>query len=208
MIRLLIVEDENLVRQGLEYFCSLNGEIEVVATAGNGREAVEKAKQYQPEVILMDVFMPEMDGIQAATTLKKELPSAKILMLSGLLNRETVNRSVRAGAVGFIFKNIERDELCRSIKAATNGIFIASAEVARYISNQTASAHANIENILSQREVEVLKLVAQGKANKEIAYTLNLSEGTIKTHISVILAKIGMQSRTQAALYASESGLI
>jgi DNA-binding NarL/FixJ family response regulator len=206
MIKTLIADDESIIRQGLETFCTLDSEIEVISTACNGREALELTLKFQPDVVLMDVLMPEMDGIEATTIIKKELPATRVLMLTGLINRETLNRSLKARADGFILKNIDQDELCHTIKAATTGLFVTSPEVVLFLTNPVKSG--SILNNLTQREVEVLKFLAGGKANKEIAYALGLSEGTVKTHISIILSKIGMQSRTQAAIYANENGLI
>lgn len=206
MIKTLIADDECVIRQGLETFCSFENEIEVVSTAANGKEALEQARKFQPDVVLMDVGMPEMDGLEAATLIKKELPSTRVLMLASVLNRETLYKTLKAGADGFILKSIDSKELCQSIKTASTNLFVTSPEVITFLSNPVKSG--SVLNNLTQREVEVLKFVAGGKANKEIAYALGLSEGTIKTHISIILSKIGMQSRTQAAIYANENGLV
>ncbi|OJW04116.1 MAG: hypothetical protein BGO39_06400 [Chloroflexi bacterium 54-19] len=206
MIKTLIADDESIIRQGLETFCTYDSEIEVISTACNGREAIELAQKHQPDVVLMDVVMPEMDGIEATSIIKKELPATRVLILTGAIKRETLIRALKAKADGFILKNIDQVELCHTIKTTTTGLFVTSPEVVLYLSNPVKSG--GVLKNLTQREVEVLRFLANGKANKEIAYALGLSEGTIKTHISIILSKIGMQSRTQAAIYASENGLI
>lgn len=206
MVKTLIVDDHSLVRQGLESFLTTDDGIEVVGVAINGREALQKARELRPEVILMDVMMPEMDGIEAAALLKQELPDTKIIMLTGRLDIETVNKSVRVRADGYILKDADKEELCNTIRAASTGQFLLSPDVARMLVGESKST--KVLHTLTQREAEVLKLVAKGKANKEIANLMGLSEGTIKTHVSIIIAKLGLQSRTQAALYAAEEGLV
>jgi len=206
MVKTMIVDDHSLVRQGLETFLSMDGDIEIIGVANNGREALQKARELRPDVVLMDVMMPEMDGIEAATILKKEMPNTRVIMLTGRLDLETVNRTVKAKADGYILKDTDKEELCNTIRAALSGQFLLSPEVAQMLTGK--SKHEKSLHTLTQREAEVLKLVAKGKANKEIANALGLSEGTIKTHVSIIIAKLGLQSRTQAALFASEVGLI
>ncbi len=227
MIKVLIADDHSVVRQGLQTFLALDPEIEVVGAARNGLEAVEMAGRLHPQVILLDLMMPQMDGFEAIPLLRKEVPQAHILVLTSVLDESTVARAVLAGANGYLLKNMEAAELCQTIKATSSGHVMISPEAALLLaggvvnglastnplpphsrsSERSISAAASLE-MLTEREIEVLRLVAEGRANKEIARSLGLSEGTIKTHVSIILAKLGLQSRTQAAIYASNAGLL
>ena len=203
-IKVLIADDHNVVRQGVQTFLGLDTGLEVVGTAINGFEAVEKARQLSPDVILMDIMMPEMDGIEATATIKKDLPGIKVLIFTGVLELSAITRAINAQANGFILKSTECGELCHVIKAVTAGQFLISPEAAQLLSEGAVPTKSL--NVLTSRETEVLKFVCKGKANKEIANGMGLSEGTIKTHVSIIIAKLGLQSRTQAALYASQAG--
>lgn len=205
-VKVLIADDHNVVRQGLQTFLSLDPEIEVVGTATNGLEAVEKAQQLHPDVIILDLLMPEVNGIEATSQIKTLLPHIKVLIFTSVLESDAILRALKAGANGYLLKSIQSDELCQTIKMITNGPVLLSSDVVRLLikkNENTGSAES-----LTERETEVLRLLAEGKANKEIAHRLQLSEGTIKTHVSIILAKLGLQSRTQAALYAANAGLI
>jgi len=205
-VKVLIADDHNVVRQGLQTFLSLDPEIEVVGTAMNGFEAIEKAQELNPDVVLLDLLMPEMNGIEATGRLKRLLPNTKVLILTSVLETDAISRALKAGANGYLLKSMQSDELCRTIKSAANGPVVLSSDAVRLLINR--SENSNSTETLTERETEVLRLVAEGKANKEIAHRLQLSEGTIKTHVSIILAKLGLQSRTQAALYAANAGLI
>jgi len=205
-VKVLIADDHNVVRQGLQTFLSLDPEIEVVGTAVNGFEAIEKAQELNPDVILLDLLMPEMNGIEATSRIKRLLPNVKVLVLTSVLETDAISRALKAGANGYLLKSMQSDELCRTIKTATNGPVLLSSDAVRLLINRNENSGST--ETLTERETEVLRLVAEGKANKEIAHRLQLSEGTIKTHVSIILAKLGLQSRTQAALYAANAGLI
>jgi NarL family two-component system response regulator LiaR len=205
-VKVLIADDHNVVRQGLQTFLSLDPEIEVVGTAMNGFEAIEKAQELNPDVVLLDLLMPEMNGIEATGRLKRLLPNTKVLILTSVLETDAISRALKAGANGYLLKSMQSEELCRTIKSAANGPVVLSSDAVRLLINR--SENSNSTETLTERETEVLRLVAEGKANKEIAHRLQLSEGTIKTHVSIILAKLGLQSRTQAALYAANAGLI
>jgi DNA-binding NarL/FixJ family response regulator len=205
-IKVLIADDHSVVRQGLQTFLSLDSEIDVVGTAVNGLEAVQKAQELVPDVVLMDLLMPEMDGIEATAELKRILPLTRVLVLTSVLEGDAISRAIKAGASGYLLKNMQPDELCRTIKAASSGPVLVSSEAIKLLVNRPEPAGPT--ETLTERETEVLRLLAEGKANKEIAHRLQLSEGTIKTHVSIILAKLGLQSRTQAALYAATTGLL
>lgn len=205
-VKVLIADDHNVVRQGLQTFLSLDPEIEVVGTAVNGVEAVAKTLELKPDVVILDLLMPEMNGIEATAQIKTLLPQTKVLIFTSVLESDAILRALKAGANGYLLKSIQSDELCRTIKMTTNGPVLLSSDVVRLLIKKNEGSSS--AESLTERETEVLRLLAEGKANKEIAHRLQLSEGTIKTHVSIILAKLGLQSRTQAALYAANAGLL
>jgi two-component system, NarL family, response regulator LiaR len=204
--RVLITDDHGVVRQGLRMFLSLDPEFEVVGEAENGREALAMARELQPDVVLMDLLMPVMDGISATQAIRKELPEVEVVALTSVLEDVSVTGAVRAGAIGYLLKDTDSDELSRAIKAAAEGrVHLAPEAAARLMREVRAPENPEA---LTDREAEVLKLVARGKANKQIAGALYVSEKTVKAHVSAILMKLGVQSRTQAALYAVRAGLV
>ncbi len=205
-IRVLIVDDHSVVRQGLRMFLRLDSEIEVVGEAGDGAAALVLARQLKPDVVLMDLIMPVMDGIAATQAIRKELPEVEVLALTSVLEDASVVGAVRAGAIGYLLKDTQADELCRAIRAAANGQVQLSPQAAARLMREVRAPDS--PERLTERETEVLRLVALGKANKEIALALHISETTVKTHVSSILAKLGVPSRTQAALYAVKIGLV
>jgi two-component system, NarL family, response regulator LiaR len=187
-------------------FLSLDPEFEVVGEAENGREALAMARELQPDVVLMDLLMPVMDGISATEAIRKELPEVEVVALTSVLEDASVTGAVRAGAIGYLLKDTDSDELSRAIKAAAEGrVHLAPEAAARLMSEVRAPENPEA---LTDRETEVLRLVARGQANKQIAGTLYVSEKTVKAHVSAILMKLGVQSRTQAALYAVRTGLV
>ncbi len=204
--RILIADDHSVVRQGLRMFLALDPELEVVAEAADGAEALRLARQFQPDVVLMDLLMPEMDGIAATREIRRELPDTEVLALTSVLEDASVVNAVRAGAIGYLLKNTEADELCRAIKAAAAGQVQLSPEAAARLMREVRAPES--PESLTGRETDVLRLLAEGKANKEIALALRIGEKTVKTHVSNILAKLDVQSRTQAALYAAKIGLV
>jgi two-component system, NarL family, response regulator LiaR len=205
-IRILIADDHSVVRQGLRMFLALDPELEVVGEAEDGRRAVQLAERLRPDVVLMDLLMPQMDGVSATAAIRQQLPETEVIALTSVLEDEQVVGAVRAGAIGYLLKNTESDELCRSIKAAAAGQVQLAPEAARRLMREVRSPDQPSVP-LSERETEVLLLLATGKANKEIAHELTIGEQTVKTHVSSILGKLGVQSRTQAALYAQRTGL-
>ncbi|GAB4205165.1 MAG: response regulator transcription factor [Roseiflexaceae bacterium] len=205
-IRILLVDDHSVVRQGLRMFLGLDPELEVVGEASDGAEALRVARQLKPDVVLMDLLMPVMDGIAATSAIRRELPDTEVVAMTSVLEDSSIIGAVRAGAIGYLLKDTQADELCRAIKAAAAGqVQLAPRAAARLMREVRAP---DSPETLTDRETEVLRLLAKGHANKEIARLLMISEKTVKTHISNILAKLGVQSRTQAALYAVRIGIV
>jgi DNA-binding NarL/FixJ family response regulator len=205
-IRILLADDHSVVRQGLRMFLALDDELDVVGEASNGEEALARARELQPDVVLMDLLMPVMDGIAATAAIRNELPEVEVIALTSVLDDEKVVGAVRAGAIGYLLKDTEADELRRAIKAAANGQVQLSPQAAARLVREVRLPES--PESLTERETEVLRLLAQGQSNKEIARTLVIGEKTVKTHVSNILAKLGVPSRTQAALYAVRIGLV
>jgi NarL family two-component system response regulator LiaR len=204
-IRILIVDDHAVVRQGLRMFLSLDGELEIVGEAVDGRQAVALARQLQPDVVLMDLLMPVMDGVTAIGILRREVPEAEVVALTSVLEDNAVIGAIRAGAIGYLLKDTEADELIRAIKAAANGQVQLSPKAAARLMREVRTPESAE---LTERETEVLRLLARGLSNKEIAQALVIGEKTVKTHVSNILSKLNVSSRTQAALYAARIGLV
>jgi DNA-binding NarL/FixJ family response regulator len=205
-IRILLVDDHSVVRQGLKMFLALDQDFEVVGEASNGEEGIEQVRKLKPDVVLMDLLMPVMDGITAIQHLRKEFPEVEVIALTSVLDDEKVVGAVRAGAIGYLLKDTQADELCRAIKAAANGQVQLSPQAAARLVREI-KAPDNPEK-LTERETDVLRLLALGHSNKEIANELVIGEKTVKTHVSNILMKLGLSSRTQAALHAVRIGLV
>ena len=205
-IRVLITDDHGVVRQGLRMYLGLDPELEVVGEAANGEEALRMARELGPDVVLMDLLMPVMDGIAATGKIRAELPEVEVIALTSVLEDASVSGAVRAGAIGYLLKNTDAEDLGRAIKAAADGQVQLAPEAAMRLMREVRAPES--PEALTERETEVLKLVARGKANKQIAHELFVGEKTVKAHVSSILAKLGVQSRTQAALYALRIGLV
>jgi DNA-binding NarL/FixJ family response regulator len=205
-IRILIVDDHAVVRQGLKMFLGLDAELEIVGEAVDGKQALQMARELQPDVILMDLLMPVMDGIQATAAVRAELPDTEVIALTSVLEDSSVVGAIRAGAIGYLLKDTQSDELIRSIKAAADGQVQLSPRAAARLMREVRTPE-NPET-LTERETDVLRLLAEGKANKEIAHELSIGEKTVKTHVSNILSKLNVSSRTQAALHAARIGLV
>ncbi len=205
-IRILIVDDHSVVRRGLRQFLQLDPDLEVVGEARDGAEALELAQELRPDVVLMDLLMPVMDGVTATAAIRRDVPDTEVLALTSVLEDEKVVDAVRAGAIGYLLKDTEDDALCRSIKAAAAGQVQLAPEAAVRLMRDVRTVEE--PEGLTDRETDVLRLLAEGKANKEIAHQLGIGERTVKSHVSSILAKLGVQSRTQAALYATRAGLV
>ena len=204
-IRIVIADDHSVVRQGLRMFLALDPDFEIVGEAADGAEALRIAHQVRPDIVLMDMLMPVMDGIAATGRIRDELPDTEVIALTSVLEDSAVVGAIKAGAIGYLLKDTQADELCRMIKAAAAGqVQLSPQAAARLVREVRAPEHPQS---LTEREVDVLRLLAAGKANKEIAVALTIGEKTVKTHVSNILMKLGVQSRTQAALYAAQIGL-
>jgi DNA-binding NarL/FixJ family response regulator len=206
-IRILVVDDHSVVRQGLRMFLGLDPELEIIGEAENGAEAVKLASELRPDVVLMDMLMPVMDGIAATSAIRSQLPDTEVIALTSVLEDEAVIGAVKAGAIGYLLKDTQSDDLRRAIKAAAAGQVQLSPQAAARLLREVRTPAAPAAEGLTERENDVLRLLAQGKANKEIARELVIGEKTVKTHVSNILQKLGVQSRTQAALYAAQNGL-
>lgn len=206
MIRILLADDHAVVRQGLKMFLSLDPELEVVGEAANGAEALEQVARLQPDVVLMDLKMPVMDGLTAIGRIRAAHPETEVIAVTSVLEDTAIIEAVRAGAIGYLLKDTEADELCRAIKAAAAGQVQLSPQAAERLVREVRAPDSPEQ--LSPRELEVLRLIARGMSNREIAQTLIISEKTVKTHASSILSKLGLASRTQAALHAMRLGLV
>jgi len=205
-IRILLVDDHSVVRQGLRLFLKFDPELVVVGEAADGAQALRLSRELKPDVVLMDLLMPGMDGIDATAAIRRELPDTEVLALTSVLEDASVVGAVRAGAIGYLLKDTQAEALCQAIKAAAAGqVQLTPKAAARLM--QAVSARQSPE-ALTQRETEVLQLLARGQSNKQIARNLHNTEQTIKAHVRSILSKLGVQSRTQATLYAIRTGLV
>jgi len=205
-IRILIADDHSVVRQGLRMFLALDPELEVAGEASDGAEAVRKARELEPDVVLMDLLMPVMDGITAIGEIRRELPGTEVIALTSVLEDASVVGAVKAGAIGYLLKDTQSDELCRAIKAAAAGQVQLSPQAAARLVREVRAPEGR--EPLTDRETDVLRLLARGRANKEIARDLSIGEKTVKTHVSTILSKLDVHSRTQTPLYAVNIGLV
>lgn len=218
-IRVLIVDDHAMVRQGLRTFLELQNvttqPIEVAGEAINGVQAVELARTLQPDIILLDLVMPEMDGIQATAQIMESNPNARVIILTSFGEEEKVLPAIRAGAQGYLLKDIPPNELVQAVREVYLGKVQLHPEIARKLMSAVAdrkephpsSVIAQTDDGLTEREQEVLQLIADGMNNREIAEKLVISEKTVKTHVSNILGKLHLDDRTQAAIYALRHGL-
>jgi two-component system, NarL family, response regulator LiaR len=205
-IRALITDDHKVVRRGLRGFLELDPALQVVGEAGNGEEAVAMARHLGPDVVLMDLLMPLMDGIEATREIRREMPDVEVVALTSVLEDASVTGAIKAGAIGYLLKTTDADELCEAIKAAAAGQVQLAPEAAARLMREVRAPES--PEALTERETEVLKLIAYGKANKQIARELFIDESTIKSHVHSILSKLDVKSRTQAALHAVRVGLV
>ena len=214
-IRLLLVDDQRLMRDGLRTLLELEPDLEVVGESENGEAALGAYHQLSPDVVLMDIRMPVMDGVEATRRLRESDPTAKVIILTTFDDNEYVFEGLRAGALGYLLKDVSGPELAEAIRTVAAGGSMIEPSVARKVVAEfarlappTETAKEELIEPLSEREIEILKLVAQGLTNKEIASKLYLAEGTVKNYVTSILQKIGARDRTQAALKARELGLL
>jgi two-component system, NarL family, response regulator LiaR len=208
-IRVLIADDHAVVRQGLRTFLELQDDIEVVGDVADGEAALGAVAEHEPDVVLMDLVMPRIDGIEAIRRLRELRPQTRVLVLTSFLDDEKLFPAVRAGAAGYLLKDVEPAELVRAIRTVSEGeALLHPAVAARLMVEFSESERPAAEHALTAREREVLELIARGLPNKLIARELDIAEKTVKTHVSSILGKLGLTDRTQAALYAVRAGLI
>jgi NarL family two-component system response regulator LiaR len=208
VIRVLIVDDHAVVREGLRTFLGLQDGIEVVGEAADGEEAVRRAGALRPDVILMDLVMPRLDGVGAMRELRRVLPSSRVIVLTSFAEDDRLLPAIQAGAAGYLLKNVQPRELARAIRAAHAGeALLDPAVAARLVEAIAQPAGEAPPDRLTPREREVLALLGRGLSNKRIALELGVAEKTVKTHVGHVLAKLGVADRTQAALYAVRAGV-
>jgi DNA-binding NarL/FixJ family response regulator len=214
-IRLLIVDDQRLMRDGLCTLLELEGGFEIVGEAADGQAALEAYERLQPDVVLMDIRMPGMDGIEATRRLCARWPGAHVIILTTFDDDANVFEGLRVGAVGYLLKDLSGHELAQAVRTVWKGGGLIEPSVAKRVMAEFARLHPPARKIdeglpepLSERELEVLKLVSAGLSNREIGHKLGLSEGTVKNYVTSMLQKIGVRDRTQAALRGRELGLI
>ncbi|AXL87893.1 DNA-binding response regulator [Streptomyces sp. CB09001] len=207
-IKVLLVDDHQVVRRGLRTFLEVQDDIEVVGEAADGAEGVDRAQELMPDVILMDVKMPGMDGVDALRRLRELDNHARVLVVTSFTEQRTVVPALRAGAAGYVYKDVDPDALAGAIRSVHAGHILLQPEVAgALLSQEESSSGPGRAGSLTEREREVLGLIADGRSNREIARALVLSEKTVKTHVSNILMKLDLADRTQAALWAVRHGV-
>jgi two-component system, NarL family, response regulator LiaR len=210
VIRVLIADDHAVVREGLRAFLALQDDVEVVGEAADGEEAVQAVVRLQPDVALVDLVMPRVDGIEAIGRIRAERPETRVIVLTSFVDEDRMLPAVRAGAVGYLLKDVQPQDLVSAIRTVHGGGTLLHPTVIRELVREVSrdgEAPAP-PNPLTAREREVLALIARGRANKAIAFDLGVAEKTVKTHVSNILGKLGLSDRTQAALYAVREGLV
>jgi len=210
-ISILIVDDHPIVRQGLRTLLELQDDFIVVGEAANGKAAVDLASHLKPDVVLMDLVMPELDGISATRQINASLPATRVIALTSFVEDDKIIPAIQAGAASFLLKDVSPNELMEAVRAAYHGEVRLHPNVIRKLMAQVASqtpVQQQIAHELTDRESEVLRLVAQGMSNREIAANLVISEKTVKTHISSLLSKLGQADRTRLAIFAIKSGLV
>lgn len=202
LIRILLADDHPVTREGLALILSLEEDIRVVAQAGDGEQTVAMNRKYLPDVVVLDLQMPRLNGLEATKQIVGEFPKAKILLFTTYDGDEDIYRAMHAGARGYVLKDAPQDELFRAIRSIHRGH--------RYLSPPVGAklADAQLSESLTEREREVLRMVAAGKANKEISFDMGVSESTVKTHVASLIGKLGVSSRTEAALIAQKRGFL
>lgn len=209
-IRIVIVDDHTVVRDGLTYILNAEPDFEVIGGAGDGLEAVELIKRLQPDIVLMDLQMPRLSGVEAIRRLLAENAQLKVIILTTFDTDEYIFEGIRAGARGYLLKDVPKDELCKAVRLVSQGQTLTQPAITARLFNLVAQSNpgARETTMLTERELEVLKLLARGDRNKEIAYKLSLTESTVKGYITTILQKFNVSDRTEAAMYAVQKGLI
>lgn len=205
-IRVLIVDDHAIVREGLRTLLSEEEELDVIGEASNGAEALGVIATHRPDVVLMDLMMPVMDGVEATRRVRQQTPTSRVIVLTSFRDDQLVQDAIRAGATGYLLKDVLKADLLSAIRRAARGEPVLHPEAQAALMRQASAPPSPLQG-LTEREVDVLRLIAQGHSNREIADTLYLTEGTVKGYVSTILSKLNVQDRTQAALLAVKHGL-
>lgn len=206
--RVLVVDDHAVVRKGIQMFLSTEPSVQIVDEAEDGPDAVDKAKSLQPDIVLMDLVMPGGDGTEAIAEIKRYMPGIKIIVLTTFTDAPRIRAAMEAGADGYLLKDADGNALLKAIHAVQQGDVPLHPHVARHLIGRPANGNTMNNADLTEREQEVLRLVARGLSNKAVAQALNICEGTAKVHVSNILAKLNASSRTEAAIWAVQTGLI
>lgn len=207
-IRVLIVDDHVIVREGLQILLGEQPGFDVIGMAGESDSALALAKKYKPDVVLMDLVMPGLDGIETTRQILSAVPSTHVLVLTTFADDQRVRDAIQAGAIGYLLKDVLKAELLSAIRSAAAGKPALHPEAQQLLMKQLSGKDAAPHDSLTAREFNILKLIAEGKSNKEIALALHLTEGTIKGYVSTIFDKLNVEDRTQAALYAVKHGLV
>ncbi len=207
LIKVMLVDDHNVVRSGLAAFLTVFDDLSLVGEASNGEDAVQKAAELSPDVILMDLVMPGKDGAEATRTILEDHPDIKVIALTSFKEKDLIERVMEAGAIGYLLKNVGADELAEAIRDAHEGKPTLAPEAAQALIQKTRKPKNQVED-LTPREKEVLQLMAEGMTNPEIANSLVISNSTVKFHVSSILRKLNVDSRTEAVVYAFKHKLI
>lgn len=205
-IRVLLVDDHGVVRQGIKLYLAADSQVEVIGEAKNGVEALAQVEALQPDVVIMDLLMPVMDGVTAIREIKARFQEVEIVAVTSVLEDNKVVDAIQAGAMGYLLKDANADELSEAIHAASRGEVRLHPEAAKRLVREVRTP--DMRENLTARETEILRYLAQGHANKEIARNLDVEERTVKAHVSSILSKLNVNSRTQAALFALKEGLV
>jgi len=206
-IQVIIVDDHLMVRDGLKVFLSAYEDIEVIADIGSGQQALEICSQLQPDVVLMDIVMPGMDGATATALIREQFPQVQVIALTTFVDENFIHQTIQAGAISYLLKDVHPDRLAQTIRDACIGQGTIDATAVQAVM-QTKEQIATLESTLTERELKVLRLLAKGAPNKEIAQTLNISLGTVRFHTSNIYTKLGVSNRTEATRLVLEKGLI
>jgi DNA-binding NarL/FixJ family response regulator len=211
MIKILIVDDQEVVRQGLATLLTYHTDLEIIGQASNGNQACDQARELKPDVILMDIRMPELDGIAATETIVRENPATKVLILTTFDEDDLIIKALKAGASGYLLKDANSERIASGIRTVFDGgMMLAPSAASKVVSRLDSGQKHNpamrlqLEDKLSERKIEVLKLIGQGRSNSEIAEALHISEGTVKNYVSQIFEQLGVRDRVQAALIAQQ----
>ncbi|MGD9568098.1 MAG: response regulator [Sedimentibacter sp.] len=215
MIKVLIVDDQDILVEGLKLILGMEQDIEIVGTANNGKKAYEACKWKKPDVVLMDIQMPELNGVEATAMIKKDFPNIKIIVLTTFNDDQYIYDALKNGASGYLLKDTSPSEIAKAIRTVYNGGALIQSEVAvkvidkfSQLANKTVDKNIDSRvDLLTEREIEILKLIAEGKNNKEISDELFLSQGTVKNHITRVLIKLDLRDRTQLAVFALKNDL-